>query len=70
MFPEKDVRFIAINNGIDSKNQTENDFTPFLNIMNEWYARDSSKKIKAVFKAKGESSKSLTTTTPYGYMKN
>lgn len=70
MFPEKDVRFIAINNGIDSANQTENDFTPFLNIMNEWYARDSSKKVKAVFKAKGESGKPLTTTPPYGYMKN
>ena len=37
MFAEKDVRFIAINNGIDSANQTESDFTPFLNIMNEWY---------------------------------
>ena len=70
MFPENDVRFIAINNGIDSANQTENDFTPFLNIMNEWYARDSSKKVKAVFKAKGESGKPLTTTPPYGYMKN
>lgn len=70
MFPEKDVRFIAINNGIDSANQTENDFTPFLNIMNEWYARDSSKKVKAVFKAKGESGKALSTILPYGYVKN
>ncbi|MCD8390508.1 MAG: DUF4368 domain-containing protein [Firmicutes bacterium] len=70
MFPEKNVRFIAINNGIDSANQTDSDFTPFLNIMNEWYARDSSKKVKAVFKAKGESGKPLTTLPPYGYIKN
>ncbi len=70
MFAEKDVRFIAINNGIDSANQTDSDFTPFLNIMNEWYARDSSKKVKAVFKAKGETGKPLATTPPYGYMKS
>lgn len=70
MFVEKDVRFIAVNNGIDSASKTDNDFTPFLNIMNEWYARDSSKKVKAVFKAKGESGKHLTTIPPYGYMKN
>ncbi len=69
LFAEKNVRFIAINNGIDSANQTDSDFTPFLNIMNEWYARDSSKKVKAVFKAKGESGKPLTTTPPYGYLK-
>lgn len=70
MFPDKDVRFIAINNGIDSNNQAESDFTPFLNIMNEWYARDTSKKVKSVMKAKGESGKPLTTVLPYGYMKN
>ena len=69
MFAEKDVRFIAINNGIDSANQTESDFTPFLNIMNEWYAKDTSKKIKAVMRSKGESGKHLTTIPPYGYMK-
>ena len=46
LFPEKDVRFIAINNSIDSATPTDNDFTPFLNIMNEWYAKDTSKKIK------------------------
>ena len=44
MFPEADVRFIAINNGIDSANQADSDFTPFLNIINEWYAKDTSKK--------------------------
>ena len=70
LFVEKEVRFIAINNGIDSANQTDSDFTPFLNIMNEWYARDSSKKVRAVFKAKGEAGKPLATTPPYGYVKN
>lgn len=52
MFKEKGVRFIAINNGIDSANQQDSDFTPFLNIMNEWYARDASRKIQAVFKSR------------------
>ena len=70
MFVEKNIRFIAINNGIDSENQTDSDFTPFLNIINEWYAKDTSKKIKAVMKAKGESGKNLTTIPPFGYMKN
>ena len=70
MFVEKNVRFIAINNGIDSANQTDSDFTPFLNIINEWYAKDTSKKIRAVMKAKGESGKHLTTRPPFGYMKS
>lgn len=70
MFIEKNIRFIAINNGIDSANQTDSDFTPFLNIINEWYAKDTSKKIKAVMKAKGESGKTLTTIPPFGYMKS
>lgn len=43
MFVEKNIRFIAMNNGIDSNNQTDSDFTPFLNIINEWYAKDTSK---------------------------
>lgn len=64
-FPETDVRFIAINNGVDSANQQDSDFTPFLNIINEWYAKDISKKIKAVFKAKGESGKPLCTIWVY-----
>ena len=54
LFVEKGVRFIAINNGIDSANQQDSDFTPFLNIINEWYAKDTSKKIRAVIKSKGE----------------
>ena len=49
-FPELGVRFIAINDGVDSDNQMENDFTPFRNIMNEWYAKDTSKKLRAVFR--------------------
>lgn len=69
-FPEADVRFIAINNGVDSANQQDSDFTPFLNIINVWYAKDTSKKIRAVFKAKGESGKPLCTNPPYGYVKD
>ena len=45
LFPQKDVRFLAINNSIDSNNASDNDFAPFLNIMNEWYAKDTSNKI-------------------------
>lgn len=69
-FPNAEVRFIAINNGVDSANQQDSDFTPFLNIINEWYAKDTSKKIRAVFKAKGESGKPLYTTPPFGYKKD
>ncbi len=68
-FPEADVRFIAINNGVDSSNQQESDLTPFINIFNEFYAKDTSKKIRAVFKAKGQSGKPLCTNPPYGYKK-
>ena len=60
MFPKKNVRFIAVNNGVDSVNPADNDFTPFLNIMNEWYAKDTSKKIKAVFKAKNARRKNVS----------
>ena len=70
LLPDADVRFIAINNGIDSANQQDSDFTPFLNIINEWYAKDTSKKIRAVLKAKGESGKPLCTNPPYGYLKD
>lgn len=44
-FPNADIRFIAVNNGVDSENGQDSDFTPFLNIINEWYAKDTSKKI-------------------------
>ena len=50
VFPNADVRFIAINNGVDSANQAENDMTPFINIFNEFYAKDTSRKIRAVSK--------------------
>lgn len=67
MFPKKNVRFIAVNNGVDSANPTDNDFTPFLNIMNEWYAKDTSKKIKTVFKARMKDGKRCSGSVPYGY---
>jgi DNA invertase Pin-like site-specific DNA recombinase len=70
LFPGSDIRFIAISNGVDSANQQESDFTPFLNIINEWYAKDTSKKIRAVFKAKGQAGKPLCTNPPYGYVKD
>lgn len=70
VFPESEIRFIAINNGVDSDSQQDSDFTPFLNIINEWYAKDTSKKIRAVFKAKGQAGKPLCTNTPYGYKKD
>jgi len=70
IFPNADIRFIAINNGVDSDNQTENDMTPFINIFNEFYAKDTSRKIRAVFKAKGQAGKPLCTNPPYGYLKD
>lgn len=70
VFPNADIRFIAINNGVDSINGTENDMTPFINIFNEFYAKDTSRKIRAVFKSKGLSGKPLCTNPPYGYIKD
>lgn len=70
LFPKHNVRFIAINSGMDSANQMDNDFTPFLNIINEFYVKDCSKKVKASMKQKGESGEYLTTNPPYGYMKD
>ncbi len=70
VFPAHDIRFIAINNGVDSENQVDNDMTPFINIFNEFYAKDTSKKVKAVFRAKGNAGKPLCTNPPYGYLKD
>ncbi|SCP98360.1 recombinase family protein [Anaerobium acetethylicum] len=70
LFPSSDIRFIAINNNVDTANQQDSDFTPFLNIINEWYAKDTSKKIRSVFKSKGQSGKPLCTNPPYGYTKD
>ena len=67
VFPKKGVRFIAINNSIDSKNETENDFAPFLNIMNEFYAKDTSNKIKSIFDARMRDGKRCSGSIPYGY---
>ncbi len=64
---QKGVRLIAINDGVDS-DKGDDDFTPFRNIMNEFYARDTSRKIKSVFKAKGMSGKHMTGQVPYGYL--
>ena len=71
LFREKEVHFIAINNSIDSDNQDSSEFAPFLNIMNEWYVRDTSKKIKAVLRARGCCGKAHTSNNPpYGYLKD
>lgn len=66
-FPELDVRFIAINDGVDTDSAIDNDFTPFRNIINEWYAKDTSKKVRAYMLAKGQSGKSLNALPIYGY---
>lgn len=70
MLPQMDIRFIAVNDGVDSENQADNDFTPFRNIINEWYAKDTSKKIRSVLKAKGNSGKHLSVIPPFGYTKD
>ena len=70
LFPEKGVRFIAVNNSIDSDYLIDNDFTPFLNIMNEWYARDTSKTIKAVVRNRMENGLRCSASAPYGYYFN
>ena len=65
---QRGVRLIAINDGVDSL-KGDDDFTPFRNIMNEFYARDTSRKIRSVFKSKGMSGKHLTGTVIYGYLR-
>ena len=67
LFPKKGVRFIAINNNVDSATPQDNDFTPFLNIMNEWYAKDTSNKIKAIFKSRMKDGMRCSGSIPYGY---
>ena len=68
-FAERDIRYIAINDGVDS-DKGDNDFTPFRNLFNDFYARDTSKKIRAVMRAKGNSGEHLCTNPPYGYRKD
>lgn len=69
MFRQKGVRLIALNDNVDTF-RGEDDLVPFRNIMNEWYAKDISKKIKSTFKAKGKSGKHVASTPPYGYVKS
>ena len=70
MFRRHGVHFIAIANNVDSNDQASNEFAPFLNIMNEWYLRDLSRKQKASIRVKGESGKRTTNTAIYGYQKD
>ena len=69
IFRRNNVRFIAVNNGIDSEKPDTLEFAPFINIMSEWYARDISKKVKTGIKTKGMSGKPIATEAPYGYVK-
>lgn len=68
-FAERDIRYIAINDGVDS-DKGDNEFTPFRNLFNDFYARETSKKIRAVMRAKGNSGEHLCTNPPYGYRKD
>ena len=68
-FPQYDVRFIAVNDGVDSANGVS-DFSGIKNYFNDFYARDTSRKIRAVQRAKGERGERVSSATPYGYMRN
>ena len=70
VFRRNNVRFIAVNNGIDSEKPDTLEFAPFINIMSEWYARDISKKVKTGIRTKGASGKPIATEAPYGYVKD
>ena len=69
-FRQKSVRFIAVSNNIDSANGESNEFVPFLIIMAEWYARDASRKLKAVYQSKGHNGTRTTNGIIYGYLKD
>ena len=70
LFKQQGVRFIAVSNGVDSTDATSSEFAPFLNIMNEWYLRDCSRKIRASYKVRGNAGKHTTNNVPYGYKKS
>lgn len=70
MFRQHGVHFVAIANSVDSDDQNSNEFAPFLNIMNEWYLRDLSKKQRTAIRVKGESGKPTTNCAIYGYLKD
>ena len=69
IFPDYDVRYIAVNDNVDTL-KSENEFMAFKNIFNDWFARDTSKKVRNVLKAKGMSGKPLSSIPPYGYKKS
>ena len=69
-FPSKGVRYIAINDNVDTDSSESNDLMPFKNLFNEWFIRDTSRKIRAVLKAKAERGEWLGTRAPYGYIRN
>ena len=69
-FGQRDIHFIAIANGVDSENQGSSEFAPFLNVMNEWYLRDCSRKIRATKQVIGNSGKHISSHAPYGYKKD
>ena len=69
-FRQHGVRFIAVSNGIDSKNGERSEFAPFLNIMAEWYARDASRKQKAAYQTRGHNGRRTTNGIIYGYLKD
>lgn len=70
VFPSYGVRFIAVNDGVDSLFESTNDFTPFRNIMNEFYAKDCSRKLRSVVRVKAESGARIGTREPFGYIKD
>lgn len=70
MFRQYNIHFVAIANSVDSDDQNSNEFAPFLNIMNEWYLRDLSKKQRTAIRIKGESGKPTTNCAIYGYLKD
>ena len=70
IFPRYDVRYIAVNDNVDSFFRDGNELAPFKNLFNEWFARDTSKKIRAVQKAKAEKGQRVGTTIPYGYRRD
>lgn len=69
-FRQHNIRFIAIANNIGSEDQNSNEFTPFLNIMNEWYLRDQSRKTRTAFQQKGRSGKPVTNAPIYGFIRD
>ena len=70
LFPEHNVRYIAVNDGVDTLNKSAMDITPFRNILNEMYSADVSVKIKSAYRARFQQGKFMGTTAPYGYVKD